>query len=230
MRVRGPSRRDVGVEVDDAAPVDGHRAHDRAGLRRQELPRHDVRVVLELRHDDLVARGKPGTPVGLRDEVDGLGRAAHEDDFGERGRVDEAAHLLARALVERGRLLGERMHAAMHVGMVRPRVVGDRIDHDGRLLGRGGVVEVGEGMAVDAPCECGKLGADAGEVERDCGFARGGHHLRSCRRSRPGSAPATRARAASRTAATGTRPTRSRQNAYVSTARATSASRPRDSR
>jgi hypothetical protein len=48
------------------------------------LPRDDVGVVLEPRDDDLVARADVAAPPALRDQVDRLGRAAHEDDlFGD---------------------------------------------------------------------------------------------------------------------------------------------------
>ena len=221
---------EVGLEVDDAAPVDRHDAKRRARLRGEQLPGHDVRVVLEARDDDLVAGGEPRAPVRLGDEVDRLGRPADEDDFRGRGRVHEAARLLARALVQRGRLLRQRVHAAVHVGVMGARVVRDGVDDRRRLLRRGGVVEVGEGMAVDPARERGKVGAHAGHVERDRGFPRGGHQTAPRISSRSGRAPATRASAASRTAASGTRPIRSRQNAKVSSARAAASSRPRDRR
>ena len=46
---------EIGLEVDDAAPVDRHDAERGARLRGDELPGHDVRVMLEARDDDLVA-------------------------------------------------------------------------------------------------------------------------------------------------------------------------------
>jgi hypothetical protein len=155
MRVCLPSG-EVGVEIYDSAAVDRDGAKHGAGLRTKQLPGDDVRVMLETRDDDLVARQQARPAVGLRDEVDRLGRAADKNDFGRGRGVDEAPHLLARALVEGRRLLGERMHAAVHVGVVGARVVGDRVDDGRGLLRRGGVVEVGERMAVDAPREHGK--------------------------------------------------------------------------
>ena len=92
-----------------------------------------------------------------------------------RGRVHEAPRLLARALVQRRRFLRQRVHAAVHVGVVGARVVRDRVDDRRRLLRRGGVVEVGEGVAVDPARERGKVGAHADQVERHRGFARGRH-------------------------------------------------------
>jgi hypothetical protein len=72
------------------------RLDDRAGLLGDQLPRHDVGVVLERRQQDLVAALQAWRALGLRDEVDGLGGAAREDDFARRGGIHEAAHALAR--------------------------------------------------------------------------------------------------------------------------------------
>ncbi len=220
----------IGVEVDDALPVDRRDADLRAGLCREELPGHDVRVVLELRDDDLVARREPRAAMGLRDEVDRLGRPAHEHDLGDGGGVHEAPHLLARTLVERGRLLRQRVHAAVHVGMVRAGVPGHRVDHRGGLLGGRRIVEIGEGVAVDAAGEHGKVRADALDVERQGSFACGGHQPVTWINSFCGRAAATSDCAAARTAVTGRRPTRSWQKAKVSSARAASGSSPRETR
>ena len=220
----------VGVEIDDPAAVDRDGAKHGAGLRTEQLPGDDVRMMLETRDDDLVARQQARPAVGLRDEVDRLGRAADKDDFGRGGGVDEAPHLLARALVEGRRLLGERVHAAVHVGVVRARVVGDRIDDRGGLLRRSRVVEIGERVAIDASREHGEISAYAREVKGQCGFADGGHQPGPPIRSRSGRLPATSASAVSRSAANGKRPVRSRQNANVRSARAVAGSIPRDSR
>ena len=92
----------VRLEVDDAAAVDRHDADPRAGLRREQLPGHDVRVVLELRDDDLVAGaraagGRSDCATRLIASVVPRTNTISR----ERGGVDEAAHLLARTLVER---------------------------------------------------------------------------------------------------------------------------------
>ena len=61
--------------------VDRNHAQLRARLRRELLPRHDVGVMLEVRHDDLVALADVLHAPGLGDQVDAFGRAAHEDDL-----------------------------------------------------------------------------------------------------------------------------------------------------
>ena len=70
--------------------------------------------------DDLVALADPRTGEGRRDEVDRLGRRAGEDDLlGPRG-VEEPLHLLAAALVGLGGAIGERVEAAVDVGVFVP--------------------------------------------------------------------------------------------------------------
>ena len=89
--------------------------------------------------------------VALGDQIDGLGRAAHEHDLVARAGVDEGHQPVARPLVERGRLLAQRMHAAVDVGVMVALVVVDGVDHGQRPLGGGAAVQVGQ-AACRAPC------------------------------------------------------------------------------
>ena len=75
--------------------VDRGDAQHGALLGAEQLPRHDIRVVLEMRDHDLVAGTDIRLPQALRDQIDALGRAADENDILDRWRVDEAAHLFA---------------------------------------------------------------------------------------------------------------------------------------
>ena len=129
-------------------------------------------MVLELRDHDDVARAEVVGSPGVRDEVDRLGRAAREDDLARRRRVQEAAHLLARALVALGRPLGEPVDAAVHVRVAVLVEVAHRVEHLAWLLGRGGRVEVGDGLAVDEILEIREVGADALDVELRLGSYR----------------------------------------------------------
>ena len=90
-----------------------------------------------------------GLRIALRDQIDRLGGAAHEDDFVARARVDEALHAIARALVHRRGFLAQGMHAAMDVGMVMAFVIVHRIDDALGALRRGAIVQIGQGLAVD---------------------------------------------------------------------------------
>src|SRR2546425_1285663 len=53
----------------------------RARLLRDQLPRHDVRMVLEGGNQDLVPGLQMRSSVAGRDEVDGVGGSADKDDL-----------------------------------------------------------------------------------------------------------------------------------------------------
>src|SRR6185437_2514842 len=99
----------------------------------------------------------------LGDEVDGLGRVAHEDDLTRVGRVEEASHLLARRLIELGRARREAIDAAMHIGVITPVELGDAVDHRRRLLGGRTAVEEDEAGIV---LEDRKIAPHPARVER----------------------------------------------------------------
>src|SRR5258705_409530 len=85
----------------------------RADALGQQLPRHDVAVVLHLSAEDDIASAQVGAPPGVGDEIDRLAGVAREDDFAGGAGVDEARDLLARLLHARGGLLAEGVDAAM---------------------------------------------------------------------------------------------------------------------
>ena len=75
----------------EQAVVAGHRqiSELRAGAFGQQLPRHDVAVMLHFREQDFVAGFDVLAAPGLRDQVDAFGRAARENDFVRRCGIDE---------------------------------------------------------------------------------------------------------------------------------------------
>ena len=77
------------VEHQLAAIVDRRDAQPRPALLAQQLPRHDVRVVLHRRDEHFVSGADVRPPEGMRDEVDALGRVAGEDDLAFVRRVEE---------------------------------------------------------------------------------------------------------------------------------------------
>ena len=79
----------------------------RAGALGEQLPRHDVGVVLHLGDDDLVAGPTCAVPrpgQGVRGQVERLGGVLGEDHLVAVGRVEERRHLVARVLEGLGRL------------------------------------------------------------------------------------------------------------------------------
>src|SRR4051794_36322401 len=71
-------------------------------LLAQDLPRNNVRMMLERRDDDLVAGVYMRAAKGLRDEIDGFGCATGEDNLAQATGVDELLRLETRLLVRLG--------------------------------------------------------------------------------------------------------------------------------
>ena len=105
--------------------------------------------------------------VAVGDQVDRLGRAARADDL-----LDGSAALRKRCTLHAGVLVGgggalaQLVDAAVDVGAVREIELADRVDHRQRRLRRGGVVEVGERLAVYRLIERREVFAQRGRVER----------------------------------------------------------------
>ena len=72
----------------------------------------------------------------------------------------------ARRLVAARRLLGDRVDAAVHVGVRRRVVLVHRVEHRLRALRGGGGVEVDEAVAVDLAVEEREVRAGSLRVER----------------------------------------------------------------
>src|SRR5690606_10010417 len=141
-------------------------------------------------------------------------------------------HLLARAFVRVGRALAQRMHAAMNVRVIAALLLKHRLEHDVRALGRRGVVEIDEPFAVHLLIERGEPRAQRCDVgDEPLGTSLGTRaHRKLSHSTRPARPPATRATARSRSGAGSRRPSSTLANANVSSARALSASRPRERR
>ena len=152
------------VEQEIAVVIDRRPFDDGALPLAQEMPRHDVGVVLHDRQHHLVALLQPRAAEGRRDEIKRLGGVAGEDDLFLARRVEERAHGLARRLVGFRRLVGEEVQPAMHVGVFARIRLLDAVEHRLRLLRRGGVVEINERLAVDLHRQRRKIRADALDV------------------------------------------------------------------
>src|SRR5690606_32375898 len=149
----------------------------------QEMPGHDVGVMLEHAEHDLVARLHPRRRPAVGDEVDALGGAGGEDDLLGVGCAEEAGDDAAHRLVFLGGDVREIVQAAVDIGvfvLVGPR---HRLDHHARLLRRGAVVEVDERLAVHLAREDREIGADFGNVVHGRAFQTTGR-IPSSERSR----------------------------------------------
>ena len=177
----------------------------------QEMPRHDVGVVLHLAEQDLVA-GPEVAAEGRGHQVDRLGGALGEDDLADIGGVDEAAHGLACSFIAGGRLVRERVQSAVDVGVGRLAGPGHGLHHGRRLLRRGCGIEVDQGLAVDLSLQDRELRPCSGDVET--------HDAAP-------SLAATQPRATSRAASCAMRSTTVSTKARVSMARASPSGMPR---
>ncbi len=213
----------LGEFSDVDAAVQGHGGNTQHAARQiaQQLPRHDVGMVLHRREHDLVAFLQELAAPGGGDKVDGLGGALGKDDFFDRTRIDEGAHLLARGFVSHGGRFAEVIGPAMHVGVLVAIGAADGVDHLLGLLRRRRAVEIDQRLAVDLARQDREVGADFLDVERK----RLGHLLVHTARLAVRRPPNT-----SRTASSVISATASARKPSTNNARAVSGSIPRAAR
>ena len=160
-----------------AIVLDRHPNELDAHALAQEMPGHDVRVVLHLRDDNLVAFFQMVHRPAIGDGVDRLGRALGENDLLHAFGIDERAHLLARRLIGFRCGIGQIMQAAMHIGIFVGIGVCHRVNNGLRLLRRGAVVEIDQRLAIHFARENREVGADGLDVEGKGHFGRLSHAL-----------------------------------------------------
>ncbi len=176
MRVLRIEQLFIFLENDLAAIVDRRDAQPGAGLGAEHLPGHDIGVMLEPGDDDLVALSHIAAAPGLGDEIDALGRAAHEDDVLDRRRLQEAANFFARGFIGVGRARRQRMGGAVDVGILIFVEMRQTVDDRLRLLRRRGVVEPDQRLAMHLLLQDREVALDAIGIE---GFASGVSELAS---------------------------------------------------
>ena len=192
------------IETERTVVVERDDPQRRAGACGELLPRDEVRVVLHLGRDDLIARAEPeprrraATADGrvrerVGDEVDRLGGIGGPDDLVIVG-TDEPGHGRPGVFEHLGRLGRERVGAAVHGRVQRGGELSLGIQHGQRALrGRPGI-EIDERMPVHLRLQDGEVLAEAEDLrvlQRSTG--RGGSHPPSF-----SPAPACRARAVGR--------------------------------
>ena len=155
-----------GHEVDLAARRDGRDNDPGAGALGDDLPRHDIGVVLEVGEQDLVTGLEVGPAPALGDEVDALGRAAHEDAAPGVLEAEELRDGTAGGFVGGGGLLAQEVDAAMDVGVLLGVIALEGLDDDRWLLGSRRVIEVGQRTAAHGTSQDREVLAAGGDVER----------------------------------------------------------------
>lgn len=136
------------IEVEHAFVSHRDVFQDGTRLLGEQLPGHQIAVVLHLGGQDHIACLEVRTSPGLGDEVDALCCSAGEDDL-FLARIEEGGHLAACGLILIRRTIAQFMQAAMHIRIVTLVVAHESIDHLAGLLRGRGVVEIDERMAVD---------------------------------------------------------------------------------
>ena len=116
----------------------------RARRLGDELPRHEVAVVLRDGDDDLVASLDIAEAIAVGDEVQRLRRILREDDLLRTSRIDELRRAHARVLVDLRCLDRERIGAAVRIGIAAAVVTADGLDDLLRFLRRRAVVEISD--------------------------------------------------------------------------------------
>ena len=101
----------------------------------------------------------------MGNQVDAFGRAANEDDFARFAGTEELVNDVSRAFEGIRRSGRERVGRAVNVGIVVRVIIGDRIDHGLRFLGRRGVIEPDEWFAVDLLMQRRKILPDGMNVQ-----------------------------------------------------------------
>ena len=110
----------------------------------QEVPGHDVGVMLHHREHDLVPGLEPRRRPGVAHHVDPHGRAGGEDDLVLVPRAEKALHDAARRLVLLRRHRGKIVQPPVDVGIFLGICPHLGVDDGLRLLRRGAVVEIDE--------------------------------------------------------------------------------------
>ena len=140
-------------------------------LLRQELPGHQVRMVLHLGEHDRVAHLEEPAAPGMGHQVQRLRAVAGEHDLARRGGTHQMRDATPRVFVGSRRPLGDVVDAAVDVGVVLGVVASHRLEHWIGLLRRGGAVEVGQRLRARR-AEDRKLQPHLARVERQAGTRR----------------------------------------------------------
>ena len=132
-----------GLHIHLTTVADGHNSQGNALALPDELPRHDVAVMLHHRDDDFVASLQHLTEGGCH-QVDSLGGTAGENHLLHTAGINEGTHLFACEFHKVGGFLRQGVNATVHVGLVVVIHPVNRLDDGTGRLRRGGIVQIDE--------------------------------------------------------------------------------------
>ena len=127
----------------------------------QEVPRNDVGMVLHDAQDDLVPGNHARRGPGIGDQVYSLGRSGREENLVLMRGTQKPAYHPPHALVVLGCQIGQEVQSAVDVRILVRVGARNGVDHDLRLLRRGAVVEIDQGLAVDPAREYREISPDS---------------------------------------------------------------------
>ena len=155
------------VQAKQAVVGEGNVPQHRAAALGKLLPGDEVRVMLHLGEQDLIARLDVRIAPTPRDGVDARGCPIGKDALLALRGVDERADRLPGLVEQLVRLLGQLVNAAMHVGVMLFVATDDRLDDLAGMLRAGRVVEVDQRHAgADLAAEDGEIRAAGQGVQR----------------------------------------------------------------
>src|SRR5690606_27551216 len=134
--------------IDFAAFSHGCHLETGAGLLADELPGHDIGMMLKISYQYFVAGFERAARVTLCYQVNRFGSAAGKNNFLAAGGIDESAHGLPRTFISSGGLLAQGMHAAVDIAVVIAVIGGQCFDNTSRFLGRRSVIKVNQWLAM----------------------------------------------------------------------------------
>ncbi len=106
MRVFGFKRRAYSCIMISPCSLTGIDRITAPTLLSHHLPRNDVGMMLQYRKEDLISWLQEFCTEGVRDQIDGLGRAPYKNDLLTRPCPKEVSHFIAGLLVGVGRTCG----------------------------------------------------------------------------------------------------------------------------
>src|ERR1044071_7436843 len=131
--------------------IERHGPDGYAPLYGYRPPRGDVRLVIEVSHDNLVTRA-PGATQSARDMERNGRHVVAKSDFSGRG-VEKVSHGCAR-ISDAGIRLDARRVVPMSVGVVMIKVIGHCLGHWARDLSTAGSIEVANWLAILPTRQC----------------------------------------------------------------------------
>ena len=136
------------LELESPIITNWNKAKPRTCSFRQQLPWHQVAMVLHHSQQDYVACAKKFSTPRLCDQIDTFGGPAGEDDLVCVRRANVISHSLPRVFVSFRRARAERVQSTMDIRVVVLVKVPKHVDHGARLLRSRSAIEINQRMPV----------------------------------------------------------------------------------